>query len=44
LPGGVHTVRWDGRDDSGTPARSGIYFVEARSGRARQTRRIVLLQ
>ena len=44
LPGGVHTIRWDGRDDSGTPARSGIYFVEARAGRARLTRRIALLR
>ena len=43
LPGGVHTIRWDGRDDSGAPVRSGIYYVEVRSGRASLTRRIVLL-
>jgi hypothetical protein len=43
LPGGIHTIRWDGRDASGTPARSGIYFVLVRSGRANLTRRIALL-
>jgi hypothetical protein len=43
LPGGTHTIRWDGRNDSGTPARSGVYFVQVRSGSASLSRRIAVL-
>jgi hypothetical protein len=39
---GVHTVRWDGRDESGRPLASGVYFVRlARDGVA-SGRRVVL--
>lgn len=31
-PLGRHFVTWDGRDDNGTPIRSGIYFVRATIG------------
>ncbi|HKQ58733.1 MAG TPA: FlgD immunoglobulin-like domain containing protein [Candidatus Eisenbacteria bacterium] len=36
---GTHTVAWDGRDEHGTKARTGVYFVHAVIGRqAKQVR------
>jgi len=35
---------WDGRNDIGEPVASGVYFVELKTRRYRQTRRIVLLK
>ena len=32
LPAGEHEVTWDGRDRSGNPAASGIYFYQLRIG------------
>lgn len=29
---GRHSVTWDGRDEGGTPAASGVYFYELRAG------------
>ncbi len=47
-PAGVYSLPWDGRDDSGEPAGSGIYLLkmEASGGGARfvQTRKMVLLK
>ena len=40
---GEHTIRWDGRDASGAPAHSGIYFVQVRAGRDVGVRRLVVL-
>jgi hypothetical protein len=39
---GYRTVRWDGRDQSGTPVRSGIYFLSARSGGASHQLKLVV--
>jgi len=42
---GSHHVLWDGRDESGTPAASGVYFVRligARDGS--RARRVVLVR
>ena len=36
LPGGVHSLTWDGRDDSGVSVATGIYL--SRLGVAGQTR------
>jgi len=42
ISAGVHTVTWDGADDSGRPLSSGVYFVRIRSDGASESRRIVL--
>ena len=41
---GVHTLRWEGRDDSGRDAPAGIYFVRLVSGRGTDVRRLPLLR
>jgi FlgD Ig-like domain len=32
MPGGVHSLRWNGRDESGAGTASGIYYVELTAG------------
>jgi hypothetical protein len=41
---GAHTVTWDGRDGSGEPAASGVYFYRLTSPGFSQTRKMVLLK
>ncbi|MBD3349167.1 MAG: T9SS type A sorting domain-containing protein [Candidatus Eisenbacteria bacterium] len=41
---GDHEVTWDGRDESGAPVASGVYFYSLRAGDARETRRMVLVK
>lgn len=41
--GGLHRATWDGRTDSGIAAPAGLYFVVARAGSVRETRRIALV-
>lgn len=41
---GVATAVWDGRDDVGRPAASGVYFCRLDSGRFTQIRKLVLLK
>jgi Tol biopolymer transport system component len=44
LAAGHHWAHWDGRDDSGQPARTGTYFVRLASGGQVATRRFVLVR
>ena len=44
LSSGRHTLRWDGRDDSGRSASSGIYFFRAESGGEVVVRKGVLVR
>jgi glucose/arabinose dehydrogenase len=44
LPGGRHTVAWDGRDDEGNRVSAGIYLVRLASASQVRTRRIVLIR
>lgn len=44
LPGGEHSIVWDGRDDVGGDAASGIYFCRATVGDWRQVRKLLLLR
>lgn len=39
---GVHSLRWDGKNDNGVVSPSGIYLVEVRSGEQRSVRQVVL--
>lgn len=43
LPAGEHLARWDGRDESGSRAGSGLYFVRLESGGRHLARAVVLL-
>ena len=43
-PAGSHTVTWDGRDDRGGAASSGVYFYVLDVGNERRTRKMVLLK
>ena len=44
LPPGVHRAAWDGRDEAGEAAASGVYLVRLRSGSGTATRRLLLLR
>jgi hypothetical protein len=44
LPAGEHTIRWDGRDESGRDVPSGMYFVRCETEGRAMTRRIVALR
>lgn len=41
---GAHAVRWDGRDESGRVASSGVYLVRLEADGAVQTQRVTLLK
>jgi hypothetical protein len=41
---GRYQVIWDGRDDSGRPVASGVYFCHLTAGSYRQTRKMTLLK
>jgi hypothetical protein len=44
VPAGDHEATWDGLDDRGAPAASGVYFYRLRVGDAIETRRMVLVK
>ncbi|HOY45495.1 MAG TPA: glycoside hydrolase family 3 N-terminal domain-containing protein [bacterium] len=45
LPAGAeHRFTWDGRDESGLPVPSGLYFYTALFGDAKQSRKLLLLR
>ena len=41
---GMHKVMWDGRENSGTPAVSGVYFYKLTAGKETRFRKMVLLR
>ncbi len=43
-PRGWQGLSWDGRDGRGRPVAAGVYWVQARSGRARPSERLVVLR
>ncbi len=44
LAAGNHTLRWDGRDESGQAVGSGVYFMRVRAGDRAEDRKAVLLR
>jgi len=43
-PAGRHSVDWNGQDDAGRTAASGVYFYRMRADKFEQTRKMVLLR
>lgn len=41
---GEHDYRWDGRDDSARPLRSGVYFIRVSNGAEQSAQRVLLLR
>ena len=44
LPAGRHEAVWDGRDDAGRPAPSGVYLYELQALGLQHTRRMILIK
>ncbi len=44
LPGGEHGAEWNGNDDDGKPAASGVYFYRLSAGGQTATRQMVLVR
>lgn len=43
-PAGTYTVIWDGKDDAGKPAPSGLYFYKLTSGLYVKTKKMLMVQ
>jgi hypothetical protein len=41
---GVHSIRWDGRDDHGRQVSNGVYFYKLEAGQTRLTSRLVIIR
>ena len=41
---GYHSIKWDGKDNNGTPASSGIYFYQLQAGTFSQVKKMSLLK
>ena len=44
MTAGSHSVRWDGRDDSGRLVVSGVYFYSLSTKRVNESRKMILLR
>jgi hypothetical protein len=41
---GKHTVKWDGRNDHGSPVSSGVYYYRMKAGKQTFTKKLTLLK
>jgi spore coat protein A len=44
FPAGVHSIEWDGRDNSGNSVPTGVYFYQLRSGEYVQMKKMVMIK
>ena len=44
MPRGPHSVRWNGRDDSGRAVASGVYFYSLAASGVQESRKMILLR
>lgn len=44
LPAGAHSVVWDGRDEAGRQAATGVYFYRFQAGNQIETKKMVMLK
>ncbi|MBN2090200.1 S8 family serine peptidase [candidate division KSB1 bacterium] len=44
FPAGMHSVRWDGLDELGNSASSGVYLVKFESANYQQSRKLILIR
>ncbi len=44
MAAGTHWARWDGLDERGRPAASGVYFIALGSGRGQELQRLVVVR
>jgi hypothetical protein len=44
FPTGIHSVRWNGRDQDGQPVPAGIYLCEMKSEQQRQVKGMILVR
>jgi len=44
VPAGAHSVQWNGRDDAGNAAGSGVYFYRLEANGKSEARKMVILK
>ncbi|HPN40962.1 MAG TPA: S8 family serine peptidase [Candidatus Cloacimonadota bacterium] len=44
LPAGEHQLVWNGKDDSGRPVSSGVYYFRMKSGKFSSSRKMVMMK
>jgi flagellar hook assembly protein FlgD len=44
MPEGSHSARWDGRDEAGSEAGPGVYFLRMTAGTFTASRKMMLLR
>jgi len=44
MPAGRHEILWDGTDDNGRQAASGVYFYSLEAGGFSETRKMMMIK
>jgi len=43
-PAGIHSVTWDAKNDVGTKASTGIYFIRMQSSHFKSVKKVTLIK